>query len=58
MVIKKTALEVQVLMISESLKNQVLILLAILGIRQHQGSTNTVSPIDHPFNKAAFLLRT
>ena len=48
MVIKKTALEVQVLMISESLKKQVLILLAILGIRQHQGSS-TALPIDHHF---------
>lgn len=54
MVIKKTALEVQVLRV---LKKQVLNLLAILGIRQHQGSS-TVPPIDHPFNKAAFLLRT
>ena len=48
MVIKKTALEVQVLMISESLKKQVLNLLAILGIRQHQGSS-TALPIDHHF---------
>ena len=53
MVIKKTALEVQVLMISESLKKQVLILLAILGIRQHQRSS-TALPIDHHFfNKAS-----